>query len=395
VLVAWWIGLPILMVVAAGVGLDVGWQWLRDNRAWVKDVDPETESRLPHMIFDRAVAAGLIRADVDQEGIKIHVASCENRVARVSDDNAANAAQANPAILSLLCTTAQGEEIKQEIEQWNNSYHLIAVRDNRVQPDTRPGMSSRVTCDDGEDRPGQVKKPQRLATAYIPKGCIINTWQAEHVLGTKRFPVDVWRDDEPPYAEFAMLSDEDHLFFGDWAVVPREPRADAIAEYYRLWDKIKLPASGKIAIDLIGRPAAITVDGATLKIDPKFPDTPDDHPARLASTTVDITLQCSNRDLEVTDDCEHIPDVPIPYGTSFEISGRPNQLVEIAIEVSPLENVPRSVFTTSTTAKASAPATFNRSAHISAECQYGDSPVQTCKLIWNPLKPRPHGNRNF
>jgi cell division protein FtsI/penicillin-binding protein 2 len=392
-----WIAFPVVMVAIAVIGLHTGWEWLRENRAWVRDVHPEMESRLPHMIFDRAVAAGLIRAELDREGVRIHIASCENRVARVPADDTANAAQANLSTLSLLCTTPQGGDIGREINQWNNSYHLIAIRDNRAAPAARPGTNSKIVCDDDEDeeRQDQAKRPKQVAAIYIPRNCIANTWQAEHVLETRHFPVDMWRDSEPPYGEFAMLSAADHLFFGDWAVVPREPRAESGTEYYRLSDKIKLPASGNVSIDLVGRPLAIAVDGASLKLDPKSPDTPDDHPVQLASTTVDVTLQCNDRDRKVTDDCSRLPDVPVPYGISFIVSGHANQLVQVDIDVSPLENLPRSAIALTEADADSKPITFKRSAHVSAECQPGQGRGRGCKLTWDPLTPRPHGERDF
>ena len=152
----------ILSIVCATIAIIYYRGKLVDNVNWEAKVSVDEETRLHASIFDIASERGLIRPRLGRRGeLFLEQPPCEalmlndprhmvgtpgTSVAGAEKDDL----KALKTALTLLCTSPQGEEIRNEIEAWNASFDLLAIRDNRFQNETcrteRQDLSAEVSC---------------------------------------------------------------------------------------------------------------------------------------------------------------------------------------------------------------------------------------------------------
>jgi cell division protein FtsI/penicillin-binding protein 2 len=328
---------------------------LLDNRRWVADPPFGMESALDKLFFTRLRNAGLLWIE-DRPGRARRVpwlryASCENEIQPIPADLPALAAPIGgrprpaldptqlDALLPLLCSTPQGAEIRREIDQWNDSFELVAIRDDRAGNDARlapkggtpaSSPSDAVLCSD-------QKTPVGI---YVAPECLTTGWRAELVRGPAPIGAPPVNGAVPPYGDFAFIASDRHAWQSDWFVLPAPTPLRAVADdgtpldrsrspFYRLrTDDLPLGPE-PVTIDLIGRPRRIMVDGKPYDINASLIE--GKQSIALKPYAVELTLLCRTRK-----DCQSWPSDELSFAVALQIASPVAKTVAIEIDVDPI-----------------------------------------------------------
>ena len=267
---------------------------LVENIGWNNTVHVEHESRLSASIFKIVADRGLVRPKTGRGGeLFLNTPTCEALTLKKPDDllkdvnEQAASAKDRENALRLFCNSPQGEEIRNEIDAWNATFNLLAIRDNRFQT---------PTC--------QLNRKDLSADIFVPRDCKPNSWKVERLVrelpSETSIPVPAaWIPGaEPPSREFGMIADPDqrYAFAGDWAMMrPGRVESDS-RQQYRLSDEITVPATGQVTIDIAGRMRAVRIstadDTATTGSWTFQPDKPETEGVTLGPARVTVFLQC-------------------------------------------------------------------------------------------------------
>jgi cell division protein FtsI/penicillin-binding protein 2 len=266
---------------------------LADNVGWNTTVNVEQESRLSASIFRIVAGRDLISSKTGRRGeLFLNTPPCEALTLKEPDDmlpgvdKTVASAKDRENALRLFCNSPQGEEIRNEIDAWNATFDLLAVRDNRFQT---------PTC--------QSSRKDLSAEIFVPRDCKPNSWRIERLMQNGPVPNDpvpaAWIPGaEPPYQEFGMIADPDqrYAFAGDWAMMKPGLVESDRRQQFRLSDEITVPATGQVTIDIAGRMRAIRIstadDTATTGSWTFQPDKPETEGVTLGPARVAVFLQC-------------------------------------------------------------------------------------------------------
>jgi cell division protein FtsI/penicillin-binding protein 2 len=317
------VGLAALTLGAAFSGR------LAENRNWAKDPPVAEASDLPGILFNKLREAGLVWVEGRSGRVVLRYASCENSIRRLPEEVPPNLAQSElDAMLVLICRSPQGDEVRNEIDQWNQSFNLVAVRDNRALdtlsvPAGVTGPKQRhLVCRNGSTPIG----------LYVAAGCLPSDWSAELAHGVTAPPA---RDAVPPFFDFAFIAEDQHLWESDWfrpvTLFPgRATASDGGAatgdqesgtpeQFYRLKTQIA-PGYEPLTIDLIGRPHRIILGTAAFDLDA----TPFTAPMELAAPpySLRIHILCGkNRDEEYQPRCNTWPGPGVAWSVAITLTG--------------------------------------------------------------------------
>jgi len=327
---------------------------LRANRSWLDQVQINRSSFSSQSLFEQAHAARLITFDVPNR--RIVTRECEAQFAALAGPAATDAAPLEPGHLSLLrrlCTTGTGREILNEIEQWNASFEMLAVRDHR------PG---RQVCDDGS----------APTVSFVPVGCRANRWTAEiEIAPGVRAPFSALPGQQPPYREYAALAAELEAWASDWAVYP--PAGDRPVVL-----STRIPADQRrVLVNLIGQPSRIWIGTQSGVIRPDVTQ----QDVRVGNTNVRVDLVCDDNQVDGGCTYARSEQAPHAYWLTLTIAGR--EAVNVAVELRPVRNFApnarRVLGTERLTTERSV--RLKRSAHIEVACSRhtGDA---NCTMNW-------------
>ena len=148
------------------------------------------------------------------------------------------------AMVRRLCDSDVGNRLLSEIEVWNSTLGMLAVRD------TFGHAEGLAVCDD-----------QSTYGHFIPAQCHGNKWSPAHRIGAGVQPVDLRRSEPPPAGIYGFLARPPVTGFGDWH------RLDAAATGAReMMLRRDFPPrlhATEIRIDVIGLSPSLTVNGVT------------------------------------------------------------------------------------------------------------------------------------
>lgn len=299
-------------------------------------------------------------------------------------------------LLTLLCNSPQGEEIRDEINEWNSSFDFLAVRDNRSQDD-------------------RCEQAEVSAKIFVPPGCKPNKWKVDRVLGTGTASAAWMPRAEPPPDQFGeVVTDPEDLTqrAGDWGRVSGDPNRDPNAPArYRLTTSITLPPTGDVVIDVVGRLREVQVNDKIRPISPKQPDI--DKAVVLGPAQMTVSLTCEDEDEEEEDaqptaegeededgpetpemsECTAEPIATAQRAIAYQIviaqagvaRGRPRAplAIELTLLAEALENLPQSL----ETGKDSRDRKIRRTRHLVADCKAGWMRAQRgCDVSWNRIE---------
>lgn len=317
------IGLPALLLLWLG-----GWfaERLLDNRRWIADPAIAEASALDEIFFNRLRDAGLLWVEAPSpRRIAVRYASCENAVQPIPAELPADVDPKQlDALLPLLCRTGTGEAIRREIDQWNDSFELVAIRDNRVAGDPASERGT-VLCRDGRTPIG----------LYVAPGCLPTGWTAKLIQGATPVDAPAEPDAVPPYGDFAFIAEDRHLWQSDWF----RPRAgegppNAAGTFYRFRTAMTL-GRAPVVVDLVGRPLRIALDGRASVLGAAPAALP--QKIQLGSDTVELEILCREpHEAAFAPRCRTWPADDVPYAVALTVSGPPGRAVDIEIDALPV-----------------------------------------------------------
>jgi hypothetical protein len=389
--------MPLIVVAALAVFCAAaGWVYLHAsiarNLRWDEHVEIEHESRLGSVIFDLAQAQRLLLPYRGPQGeLLIRRPSCEELMTQATLDNSGRA-----AALRLLCNSPQGEELLNEVDAWNASYDLLAVRDNRFQDE-------------------KCLEKELTAAIFVPRGCKPNSWKVERILGDEAVPVDWIPKAEPPPGDFAMLVDlqAPSWFAGDWAMLRSARTERSERPQYRLSDTLTIPAGQIVTVDIVGRLRKVSIarPGEKMQdyvINRNKPETARNG-VRLGPARLDVFLHCgedeaANDDDEDTeegdndDDCVAEPARDEKRTVAYQIQLRIDprvalpakrgnneaRTIGVVLELEPTENIPPRM--RRTVDDDDFDFTVRRTLHLRERCKRAaGEAAETCALTWNRI----------
>lgn len=346
------IGSALAVAVVIATYLLTGYlKELTANRIWIEDVKVLPQDRMLRVIFDRSVEAGLIWPEINSQGVRINVVSCENLRDGLPGEGIAprgDVAQNNKEALSLLCTTDQGAQVREEIRQWNDSEYLLAVRDNRRKPVATPGRQVNLTCD--PPRPDRRKttqtKPPLVAHATIPRRCLLNRWDmfvlaGERDSGFKPIPIEP-RGPEPSATGYDFIANDNPLYMTDWAsVIPAGFVGPTRDVDYRLASTIPLPNDGRLRIDVVGTARRVAIRSAGIDLDLTRLDSRRPVVAAGGEIDVSVSARCDLRQVPSRECTNAAPGVPYAY--IIEVRGPAGRAIAVEIDARLQRNIPRGI----------------------------------------------------
>lgn len=338
---------------------------LEQNRRWVESVHIGQTSALPGVIFQRLLDAQLIWVERDSHSVQIRYVSCENSMQRIDGDLPPNVDPgAVRDLLQLLCVAPQGEAIRQEIDQWNRSFLLLAVRDNRDVNPSRPAASGpairpRMQTAASSTTPGatpaantRVCRDRALTpvSRLVGMGCFPSEWHAEFMRGDAPVATPAQENAVVPYRDFAFVAAAGTVWAGDWFVASlleggtasAAPNPGGAGEFYRLKTSLPLGSEG-VTIELVGRARRVSIDGRQFEVHPERLTADATKAVSLSPYKLEIDFYCDdNREDEAKDRCEKLPGLEetVPYAFWFEVNGPAGKAVAVEIDADPIRVFP-------------------------------------------------------
>jgi cell division protein FtsI/penicillin-binding protein 2 len=262
-LVLVFVAIWFVRTLIAGYGED-----LVKNREWVGHVEVPTLSALHATVFRRLVDNGLIWTERRPGFVLLHQTPCTSATMAAPENAPVHGTPTGNQIrqlIDLLCRSPQGQFIQDEIEAWNLSYELLAVRDNRSVNLFRPVTARQQPPRQRPDDAGAAAQVvvRRCATSavlahfFVPPHCYENAWQAVYVSGAVRLSASTSPNAEPPPRDFAFLATEGITYPGDWrtfapfAGARERGEQAAPVSYYELSTDIPVGAE-PVAIHVVG-----------------------------------------------------------------------------------------------------------------------------------------------
>lgn len=384
-------------VVLTGLGALLVWGvhtyigTLEANRRWVENVRVRQSSLLPGVVFQRLLDAQLVWVARDQRSVEIRYVSCENSMHRIDGDLPAGVdPRSLRDLFQLLCVAPQGEAIRQEIDHWNRSFLLLAVRDNRdINPLPRAApLATKTALTKSAPTPPVAAAEKRVCrdsastpvSRLVGAGCFPTTWQAEFVSGGVARATPAADGATVPYRDFAFVAIDGHMWAGDWFVTSLLHSSAAAAttgavepgEFYRLKTTLPLGAED-VGIDLIGRARRVRIDGREVRMADTRGPVETGRVATLSPYKLEYDFYCDeNYQEESADSCQSLPkpEETIPFAFWFEVGGAggrapaAGQTVTVEIDAEPIR-----VFPTELIEKGSGIVRLRRTQHLDVACE--------------------------
>ncbi|WP_340159487.1 penicillin-binding transpeptidase domain-containing protein [uncultured Hoeflea sp.] len=230
----------------------------RVNRIWMDRVEIPSALAFDATTFDFLVEGGAIWPVRDGVSVALGHAPC-NTLAMRSPETvtlvSGPAGEAGRKYVRELCESAQGERIRQQVANFNQSYRIVAVSDNR-EADNALKSDQGVACADGVS----------TARLFVPARCLPNKWDA--TIAADGRAVQSITTATISQFDYAFLASETESFFGDWKVItPVIDTQTGEAGEYRFRTTMTF-GDMPVSIRTIGAVRSISINGAPLNIDP-------------------------------------------------------------------------------------------------------------------------------
>ncbi|MCC0035294.1 MAG: hypothetical protein H6887_08545 [Hoeflea sp.] len=230
----------------------------RVNRIWMERVEIPSALAFDATTFDFLVDGGAIWPIRDGVSVALGHAPC-NTLAMRSPETvtlvSGPAGEAGRKYVRELCESAQGERIRQEVANFNQSYRIVSVSDNREAGNALKSDEG-VACADGIS----------TARLFVPPRCLPNKWDA--TIAADGRAVQSITTATISQFDYAFLASETDSFFGDWKVItPVIDTQTGESGEYRFRTTMAF-GEMPVSIRTIGAVRSISVNGSPLKIDP-------------------------------------------------------------------------------------------------------------------------------
>jgi cell division protein FtsI/penicillin-binding protein 2 len=326
-----------LLAVLAGVLLYAGYffvQTFKTNRVWMERVQIPSAVAFDSTAFDFLIDGGAIWPVRDGISVSLAHSAC-NTLALRSPETVnlvtGPAGEDGRKYIRELCESPQGERIREEVANFNQSYRIVAVSDNREAASARESDEG-VACADGVSN----------ATLFVPRRCLPNKWEA--TIASDGRAVQSISTATISQFDYAFLASETDGFFGDWKVItPVIDTQTGDAGRYKLRTKITFGAL-PVSIRTIGPVRSLSVDGKRLKIDPNT--SPDDvRKAAGQRHMASVAVYCSDdaRGSGRKVRCENESPKGRPTGTWIFLAEPEGKTAEIELIIEPSIRIARSL----------------------------------------------------
>jgi len=230
----------------------------RINRIWMERVEIPSALAFDETTFDFLVDGGAIWPTRDGVSVALGHAPCNTLALRSPETVtlvSGPAGDAGRKYVRELCESAQGERIRQEVANFNQSYRIVSVSDNR-EADSALKSDQGVACADGVS----------TAKLFVPARCLPNKWEA--TIAADGRAIQSITTATISQFDYAFLASETESFFGDWKVItPVIDTQTGESGQYRF--RTTMPfGEMPVSIRTIGAVRSISINGSPLKIDP-------------------------------------------------------------------------------------------------------------------------------
>ncbi|MEM5493351.1 penicillin-binding transpeptidase domain-containing protein [Hoeflea sp. AS16] len=230
----------------------------RINRIWMERVEIPSALAFDAATFDFLVDGGAIWPVRDGVSVALGHAPC-NTLAMRSPETvtlvSGPAGEAGRKYVRELCESAQGERIRQEVANFNQSYRIVAISDNR-EADNALKSKEGVACADGVS----------TAKLFVPPRCLPNKWEAT-IAADGRVVQSISTATISQF-DYAFLASETESFFADWKVItPVIDTQTGESGEYRFRTTMAF-GEMPVSIRTIGAVRSISINGSPLKTDP-------------------------------------------------------------------------------------------------------------------------------
>lgn len=252
------------------------------NRSWVRDVEVPTASKLAETVFESVRRGGAIWPVRAENSVSIAHTPCSTLSLQAPEMGRllnGRAGEGGKRYVRELCETAEGKRIRSAIAAFNRAMHLVGIRDNRFATDFE--TVQQLTCSNGE----------AASVVFVPHGCLGADWtisldqsaRALREVSVGNIPID----------EYVFLASYDRPFFGDWSVAaPTMNAAVGPSEPLRFETPMAFP-QGTMALDVIGVPLRIEIDGQILALAPE-PEQELSIPFGGGQVAVQVQVRCAD-----------------------------------------------------------------------------------------------------
>jgi cell division protein FtsI/penicillin-binding protein 2 len=218
---------------------------LTENRVWVERHSVAPDDDIMETLFDEASREKLVR--FDPRTFRVETNPCSDRFRSRRADESAEEFDKSKKTLAALCGNTYS--IASELEHWNDTLVILAVRDDRYR--------ARTSCDQ------QPKKSNKPILGYIPAQCFKSPWQSTFLRDNQNWTADTLPI-SPSDRQFAFFTEGMQAGFNDWTTV-RAPFAAGTRVRFETEVAARL---FPLTVDLIGTPDAVFIDGRRFDIDP-------------------------------------------------------------------------------------------------------------------------------
>lgn len=251
----------VVLSLLAGI-LYLGAQFFVDtfrvNRIWMDRVEIPSALAFDATTFDFLVDGGAIWPIRDGVSVALGHAPCNTLALRAPETVSlvtGAAGEAGRKYIRELCESPQGERIRQEVANFNQSYRIVSVSDNR-QAYSALKSPQGAACADGVS----------TAKLFVPPRCLPNKWEA--TIAADGRAVQSITTATISQFDYAFLASETESFFGDWKVItPVIDTQTGEAGQYRFRTSMTF-GDMPVSIRTIGAVRSISVNGTPLQIDP-------------------------------------------------------------------------------------------------------------------------------
>lgn len=303
------------------------------NRSWMKQVQIPSATAFDSTAFHSLIDGGAIWPIRDGISVTLGHASC-NTLALRSPETVklvnGTAGEAGRKYIRELCESPQGERIRNELANFNQSYRIVAVSDNR---EAAPALSSvkGAVCADGVSS----------ALLFVPKRCLPNKWEA--TIAADGRAVQSITTATISQTDYAFLATETESFFGDWKVIT--PVIDAQTGDAGLYTFKTTMTFGDLPISIrtIGPVRSLMLDGEIIEVEPAISTDVVGETTNQDTNTAALVIYCANDAAGIgkRERCEGESPKGRPTGSWIYLSQPQGKTVEVELVLEPSIRIAR------------------------------------------------------
>ena len=304
----------------------------RINRVWMERVEIPSALAFDATTFDFLVDGGAIWPVRDGISVALGHAPCNTLAIRSPETVIlANgpAGEDGRKYVRELCESAQGERIRQQVANFNQSYRIVSVSDNR-EADSALKSDKGVACADGVS----------TAKLFVPPRCLPNKWEA--TIAADGRAVQSISTATISQFDYAFLASETESFFGDWKVItPVIDTQTGESGQYRFTTTMTF-GDMPVSIRTIGAVRSVSVNGTELKIDPEIG--PEEVKAVAGQKQLlSLAVYCADdtRSIGTGVRCEGESPRGRPTGTQIFLSQPKGKVIELELLIEPSIRIDR------------------------------------------------------